>query len=527
MCKLHFSGRWGHRLAVAFTRRRKFESTPMRNPILQSLNEIFRMFSMKKLRRYYIGVLFFMVSIAAFQACITPGNTVVQKPLKLPDTYNGSTDSSTIAVLSWKQFFEDEVLKGLIDTALSNNLDLQNTLQQIVIARANLLQAKGMMLPSLDGFVSGAADKYGKYTMTGVGNFDTNLSQNIEEKQKVGTRPTQDYFIGLKSSWEIDLWGKLKSRKKAAVAKLLATEKGRQWVTTQLVVEVASYYYELLALDNRLEVIRRNIELQERGVEIVEAQKEGGRATSLAVQQFTAQLLQTKSLELETELDIIRLENELNVLLGRFPSGIPRGVSIRLQSVPEVVEAGIPADLIRRRPDILESELLLEASSANSVAARKAFFPSLTLTPYVAFNAFKLPLLFANGSLAYGILGGLTQPIFNRYQLKSDFAVANAEQVIAFNNYQKNILTGYQEVLSSLKSIEQYKKIIAVNQQEAEILSEAVSTSNDLYLSGYANYLEVITAQKGVLDAELHRTQSQKQLLLSLLDLYRSLGGGW
>lgn len=465
--------------------------------------------------------------VIGVQSCVTPNNAVTTKPLQVPETYTGSTDTASMASLSWQEFFKDDVLKVLIDTALRNNIDLQNTLQHIAIARASLLQAKGLMLPSLDMFASAAADKYGKYTMTGVGNFDTNLSQNINEDQKVTVSPTQDYFIGLKSSWEIDLWGKLRSRKKAAAARLLATEKGRQWITTQLVVEVASYYYELLALDKKLEIIRRNIELQERGVEIVEAQKEGGRATSLAVQQFTAQLLQTKSLELETELEIIRLENDMNVLLGRFPSSIPRGNSIVQQSIPEIVEAGIPADMIRRRPDIQEAELLLEASKANSAAARKAFFPSLTLTPYLAFNAFKLPLLVANGSLAYGVLGGLTQPLFNRYQLKSDFAVANAEQVIAFNNYQKFILTGYNEVISSLKSIEQYKKIVEVNHRETETLSEAVSISNDLYLSGYANYLEVITAQKGVLEAELHRTISQKQLLLSLLDLYRCLGGGW
>ncbi|MFT3703202.1 MAG: TolC family protein [Agriterribacter sp.] len=479
---------------------------------------------MKK-RIYYFFV--FVCVITLVPSCIAPKLTATQKMLDMPGNYNGHTDTSSIGVLSWDQFFKDDVLKVLIDTAIHRNLDLQNTLQHIIIARSNLLASKGALLPSLDGFVSAAADKYGKYTMTGVGNFDTNLSQNINEKQKVSTAPTQDYFIGLKSNWEIDIWGKLKSQKKAAVAKLLATEKGRQWVITQLVVEVATYYYELLAMDNKLEIIRRNIQLQERGVGIVEAQQEGGRATSLAVQQFKAQLLQTKALELETELAISRLENEMNVLLGHYPSGIPRGISIRQQPVPEIVKAGIPADLLRKRPDIQEAELLLEASRANTYAMRKAFFPSLTITPYLAFNAFKLPLLFANGSLAYGVIGGLTQPVFNRYQLKRDFAVANAEQVIAFNSYQKNILLAYQEVVSNLKAIEQYKKIINVNHQEVNTLTEAVNTSNDLYLSGYANYLEVITAQKGVLDAELNRTMSQKELLVSLLGLYRALGGGW
>ena len=479
------------------------------------------------MNRIIVYLFFFVYSVPLFQACVAPKQTSVQQPLALPEKFEGTAGNAAQENISPALFFKDDVLRGLIDTAIRNNLDLQNALQNILIARANLLAGKGMMLPTLDGFVSAAADKYGKYTMTGVGNFDTNLSQNINEKQKVGTKPTQDYYVGLKSSWEIDMWGKLGARKKAAAAKLLATEKGRQWVITQLVVEVAAYYYELLSLDSKLEILRKNIQLQERGVEIVEAQKEGGRATSLAVQQFNAQLLQTKGLELVTELDIIKLENELNVLLGRFPSAIPRGADIHQQFIPQEVEAGIPTDLLLKRPDIQEAELLLTASKANTEAARKAFFPSLVLSPYIAFNAFKLPLLFANGSLAYGIIGGLTQPVFNRYQLKTDFAVANAEQVIAFNNYQKNVLQAYQEVLSNLKSIEQYKKIIDVNHKEVNTLTEAVATSNDLYMGGYANYLEVITAQKGVLEAELNSTMSQKELLLSVLGLYRSLGGGW
>ncbi|MBX3239677.1 MAG: efflux transporter outer membrane subunit [Chitinophagaceae bacterium] len=460
-------------------------------------------------------------------SCSTPRAGAQKTVLQVPGAYAGNTDSSSTEKISWQSLFEDEVLKSLIDTAVKNNLDLQNTLEYISIARANLLFNKGLGLPSLDGFVSAAADKYGKYTMTGVGNFDTNLSPNITEDQKVGINPTQDYFLGLKSSWEIDIWGKLKSRRKAAASRLLATEQGRQWAITQLVTQVATYYFELLAMDAKLEIIRRNIALQEHSVEVVQVMKEGGRATSLAVQQFTAQLLQTRSLEHETILSIIRLENELNTLLGRFPAPIPRGSAINEQNIPQTIAAGIPADLLRKRPDILEAELMLEASHANTDAARKAFFPSLTLTPYLALNAFKLPLVFAGGSLTYGLLGGITQPIFNRYQLKADFAVANAEQNIAFNTYQKTILQGYQEVLSSLKAIEQYKKVVDLNNEEVQTLTEAVKTSNDLYFGGYAGYLEVVTAQKGVLDAELNKTMSHRSLLLSILDTYRALGGGW
>ena len=479
-------------------------------------------------KKHVLSYAFILAAVfMLIQGCMPAKPLADPKPVTVPENYTVNSDSSTIATIPWRQFFKDRTLVGLIDTALRNNLNLQNTLYRISVARANLLQAKGLSLPSVEGFVSAAADKYGKYTMTGVGNFDTNLSPNVNDDQKVTTSPTQDYFLGIKTTWEIDIWGKLKARKTEAANRLLATEMGRQWVVTQLVAEVAGQYYELLALDKKLEIIKRNIRLQEQGVEIVKAQMEGGRATSLAVQQFNAQLLQTRGLQLETELDIIKLENQVNLLLGKFPGQIPRGDSINRQPVPDIVQAGIPSQLLTQRPDIREAELLLEASKANTTAVRKAFLPSLVLTPYLAFSAFKLPLLFADGSLTYGLLGGLTQPIFNRNQLKSNFNIATAEQQIAFNNYQQNILQAFQEVMSSLQSIEQYRKIVTVNQTEVQTLTDAVVTSNDLYKSGYASYLEVITAQKGVLDAELNKTLSQKEMQMSLLNLYRSLGGGW
>ncbi|MFT3749637.1 MAG: efflux transporter outer membrane subunit [Agriterribacter sp.] len=460
-------------------------------------------------------------------ACGIQKKATVEKKLDVPAAYPGAADSIDAGNISLKNFFKDPVLIALIDTAINNNPDLQNAMQRIMIARANLVLQKGLRLPSLDGFVSASVDKYGKYTMTGVGNFDTNLSQNIDKDQQV-TNPVQDYYFGLKSSWEIDLWGKLKARKTSAQAQLLASEQERKWVITQLVAQVATYYYELLALDNRLEIIYRNIELQERAVEIVKAQMEGGRANALAVQQFTAQLLHTKGLEYETKLSIVQLENEMNVLLGQLAqTPVPRGTAISKQEFPAQVFTGTPADMLARRPDVKQAEWHLAATKADVEVARKSFLPSLVLTPYLALNAFKFPLLFNGSSLAYGILGGLTQPIFNRYQLKSDFAVSNAQQEIAFNEYKLSFLNAYKEVITNIKSIEYFKKIVTLNNDEVETLKQAVSTSNDLYLSAYASYLEVITAQKGVLEAELKQTEARKALLHSHLDLYRSLGGGW
>jgi len=481
----------------------------------------------KKLTVFNLSLCAFVLIGITLNGCIPQKKGMRQSTPIMPDSYNGMADSYNIGNFNREQFFRDTVLLALIDTAISNNLMLNTAIEKITIARAHLLSQKGLRLPALDGYISGAVDQYGKYTMTGVGNFDTNLSPNISEDQKTGN-PVPDFFLGLKSSWEIDVWGKLKAKKESARYSLLATESERHWLTTQLVAQVAALYYELLALDNRLEIIVRNIHLQERAVDIVEAQMEGGRATALAVQQFKAQLKYTQSLKEETRLAIIEIENEMNVLLGRFAdSPVPRGIPIRQQKIPESIASGLPAELLIRRPDIRQAEWELAASKANVISARKAFFPSITLTPYLALNAFKLPLLLNGSSLAYGILGGITQPLFNQYQLKTHFEVANAEQHIAFNNYKQKILVGYQEVLGNLKEIEHYKKIVDLNQSEVQFLAEAVTTSNELYLNGYASYLEVITAQRGVLEAELNRTSSQNKLLQSVLDLYRSLGGGW
>lgn len=482
---------------------------------------------MKKIyHNFYNAGLFALIMLLAI-GCKTRQVVTTSAPFALPPTYINSSDTLNAGMLPREQFFGDTVLRQLIDTAIKNNLALQSGMERILIARANLLIHRGLRLPRLDGFASGAVEKYGKYTMSGVGNFDTNLSPNISEKQKV-TDPAQDYFMGLRSSWEIDIWGKLKDRKRSAYHLLMATEQGRIWLTTQLVAEVASYYYELLALDNRLEIIKRNIVLQERAVDIVKAQMEGGRSNSLAVQQFSANLLHTHSLEHKTRLDIIRLENELNGLLGRFgQTTVPRGHPLQWQPIPSKIAAGVPADLLIHRPDIRQAEQELEASKANVSAARKAFLPSITLSAQAGINAFKLPLLFNSASLVYGLLGGVTQPIFSQFQIKAGYDVANAEQSIAINNYRSRVIQGFGEVLTGLKDIEYHTKILELNQSEVQELTKAVSSSNELYLNGYASYLEVITAQKGVLEAELNRTASQKELLYSYLHLYRALGGGW
>ena len=256
-------------------------------------------------------------------------------------------------------------------------------------------------------------------------------------------------------------------------------------------------------------------------------QKIAGRATELAVQQFQAQLLRTQSLGFVTRQRIIEVENELNSLLGRYPQPIARGTSILEQSLPDVVRTGVPSSLLLRRPDIREAELALAAAQADVAAARKAFFPSLVLSPFVGMNAPELSLLVKPESFAVGMLAGLTAPIFQQNQLRAGFDRASAETLEAYYSYRQVVVTGHQEVVTNLRRAENYRLAYELRQEEAEVLKAAVETSNALFTAGYANYLEIITAQARVLEAELSVVDTRKEIFVSLINLYRALGGGW
>jgi outer membrane protein, multidrug efflux system len=460
------------------------------------------------------------------------GSCQVLKPAEMPAaspvpaSFTGGTDTASISRLPWKEFFGDPYLVNLIDASLQSNPDLLVATQRIEQAQASVWLSRGALLPAVSAVTSAGVRKFGDYTIDGVGNYDTNLSEHVGRDRRI-PNPTPDFFVGLQSAWEVDLWGKLRTRRKAAYARFLATEKGRHLVTTSLIAEVASRYYELLALDNELETIRKNIGLQEKAVQMINVLKLGAQASELAVQQFRAQLLNTRHLEVQKQRQIMAIENQLNQLLGRFPQPIERGKPIREQDLPDELTAGIPADMLRRRPDIQQAELGLVAARADVQAARAAFFPSLTLSASTGFNAFNHTLLFRPESMAYNLLSGLAAPLWNQRQLRANLRGTTAGSVEAFHTYQKAVLAGYQEVVTSLRNIENLEKETSLKEEEVQALTQAVAASDKLFLAGFASYLEVITAQKSVLQAELQLTEARKDQFLSVVELYRALGGGW
>ncbi|MBS1660820.1 MAG: efflux RND transporter permease subunit [Bacteroidetes bacterium] len=483
--------------------------------------------SSKKIKTVPAPAIALIAIILLAASCKAP-QAITTKPVTttLPQTFDGSTDTTTIAALPTRQFFPDPYLQRLIDTALGSSPDIQSAYQRIMLAAANMRFNKAALYPSVQAGATAAIDKYGDYTMNGVGNHDTNKSPNITDDEHIPD-PTPDLFLGLRSQWEIDLWGKLKNRKKAAVSRWLASQEGYHVVVTMLTSDIATLYYQLLALDNEQKVITKNIQLQENALQIVNVQKEAGRATELAVQQFQAQLIHTRSLRYTTAQQITETENQLNLLIGRTGQTIQRDSSLLKLSLPTALNAGLPSQLLLNRPDIRAAELELQALNADIKAARAAFFPTLTLNPYVGFNAFKPGLLFNSGSFAYGAAAGLMAPIFNRNAIKADYERTIAEGKIALYDYQRTVLTGFQEVTNSLKGIRNFTDYFELKQQEAASLNNAVGVANDLYRVGRATYLEVITAQRNVLDAELEVNAAKKNIFLQTINLYRGVGGGW
>jgi len=446
---------------------------------------------------------------------------------RLPATYPKEVaDSNNIAALAWKTFFADSVLQQLIDTALANNPDLLSAAQQVNIAGTYVSISKALTMPTLDAVINLQADRYAFYTMNGVGNADLNKSSNITPDMRIpGLVP--DVLIGLRSQWELDVWGKLRNMKKSAAARYLATVQGTRFLQTNLVAEVAYLYYELLGLDYEIEIVRKNIQLQEQALEIVRAQKLGGRATELAVLQFEAQTKRTRGIEFAVKQQIAESENRINMLLGRYPQQIKRGSSLMELSIPGKINIGIPANLLLNRTDVNAAMHELTAAYTDVAAARAMYYPSFNISPIFGFQGFRLASIFNATSIAAGMVGNITGPLLNKRRIRGQYSINEAQAKQAWLKYNRTMQNAVMEVQNSLQGFSNLASQFNLKQGEVNSLSAAIETANELYTNGYANYLEVITAQKSLLDAEIEMTLLKKVQLQTMVALYRSAGGGY
>jgi len=475
-------------------------------------------------RRKIQWVIAFSLS-AAVTGCKVPKATQIQENKFVPKQYTdvAQSDTTNSASVKWREFFTDPNLVVLIDTALKNNQELNVTLQELAIAKNDILLRKGALKPTVGLRAGGGVEKVGRYTSQGAGDASTEIAPGKEMPDPLG-----DLTIGAYASWEIDVWKKLKDSEQAALNRYLATVEGKNFVLSSLIAEVARSYYELLALDNQLAIIKQNIELQDNALSVIRLQKQAARVTELAVQKFEAEVLKTKGMEFETRQQIKETENRINFLLGRFPQEIKRDKSNFVDLIPAKVQTGIPSQLLSNRPDIREAEYELAAAKLDVQIARKEFYPSLEISAALGLQAFKPSYLFKMPeSVLYNLIGELAAPLINKNGLKAEFNTANAKQVQAVYNYEKTILNAYLEVSTQLSNIENLGRSYDFKTKQVEVLNNSVSVSNDLFKSARADYMEVLMTQRDVLDSKLELIETKKQQLNAVVNIYKDLGGGW
>lgn len=441
----------------------------------------------------------------------------------VPEDYNGSLDTTNVADIEWRQFFTDPYLAALIDTALLNNQELNMTLQEMRVAQSEVKERKGEYLPSLNLGVGAEVEKVGRYTSQGANDATTDIEPGKEFPEPLG-----DFQLGLFANWELDIWKKLRNAKRSAAFRYLASVEGKNFMVTQLVAEIATSYYELLALDNQLEIVETNLAIQQNALKVVKLQKEAAKVTELAVRRFEAEVLKNQSLRYEIRQQIVETENRINFLVGRYPQPIERDATGFVNMVPDTVYAGLPAQLLANRPDIKQAELELEAAKLDIKVAKAAFFPSIGLTAGVGFQAFN-PAYFLKTpeSLIYNIAGDLMMPLLNRNAIKARYMAANAKQIQAAFNYERTILQAYVEVVNQLSKISNLQQSYSLKERQVEALSQSINISNSLFRSARADYMEVLLTQRDALEARMELIETKQQQMNALVHMYQALGGGW
>jgi NodT family efflux transporter outer membrane factor (OMF) lipoprotein len=443
--------------------------------------------------------------------------------MPVPKSYGNNLDTAKMQTLPWKTFFKDKNLVDLIDTAIKNNQELMITLQEIQIAKNDIRVRKGLLLPTIGARAGAGIEKVGRYTSQGAGDASTEITPGVEMPD-----PLADINIGAYATWEVDIWGKLHNARKAAINRYLSTIEGRNFVLTNLVAEVADSYYELLALDSQLAIIRQYIQLQTNALDIVKLQKEAAKTTELAVQKFQAEVLASQSMEFETLQRIKETENKINFLLGRYPQEIKRNKSDFLSLIPTAVNSGIPSQLLANRPDIKQAELELAAAKLDVKVARAEFYPSLDITAGIGLQAFKPSyLLKFPESMLYSLAGDLAQPLINRNGIKAEFYNANSKQLQSMYNYERTILHAYLEVSNQLSKISNLEKSYDLRSQQVDALNRSIDVSIDLFKSARADYFEVLMTQRDALEAKLELIETKKEQLNAIVHVYMDLGGGW
>lgn len=438
---------------------------------------------------------------------------------EVPENFRNVTkaDTTNIADIKWKSFFGETDLVKLIDEALAKNNDLQIAEKNIAIANLQFKQTKWGNAPQVNAYANATTTRLSDNSLNGI---STNLF--------LGKSHIEDYSAGLNLSWEADIWGKIRNRKKAAQAAYMQTAEAKKALQTTIVASVSNGFYDLLMLDAQLAIAKKTLELNDSTLFAVNLQYEAGNINLLGKQQTEAQRLIAAQLVPELEKNIQLQENALSVLSGTFPEAKARASKLEAIEVRENLSAGIPSQLLSKRPDVKSAELALKAANAKVGITKASLYPSLNITAVGGVNSFESSNWFNIPASLFGsVAGGLTAPLLNGKKLKTQYEVAKLERDQAVIQFRQTVLAAVGEVSSALVKIDKQTQQYTIVTERVTTLQKAVENANLLFKSGMATYLEVNIAQGNLLQAELELASIKKERLAANVELYRALGGGW
>ena len=460
-----------------------------------------------------------VIIVSLLASSVSGQKTSAPPQVTIPDTFRGEdsttlTNQTSIGDLKWFDIFKDEELQKLVRTAMVRNYDLHAAVARINAARANLGLARSDQFPQFDATAditstrSSQNGQFGAFAQGGRG------------------RSVGSVFLNL-LTFELDVWGRLRQQTKAARAELRASEEDRKAVLTTVVGDVATGYFSLLELDSELDIAKRTLAAREESLLLIRARQQGGLATVLEVRQAEELVYQATQTIPDTERLIEQTENQLSFILGNNPGPITRGQPLEQQQTLPIVPAGLPSSLLERRPDIRAAEENLVAQRALVSAAKKAYFPRISLTGLLGFQSDQLSTLFSGASRAWTFVPQVSQPIFTAGRLKSGVKSAKARQEFALVQYQQTTQNAFREVSDALV---QYRKVKEIRVQQELLVSTLRDRSQLAYLrykGGVDTLLNALDSDRELFDAERNLTQTKRDELFSLVQLYKALGGGW
>lgn len=455
------------------------------------------------------GLALGILSVLLISCAMGPDYTRPKVPV--PETYRmagASEETQSIANLPWWQLLRDEELQKLVRIALNENKDLQQAVASIEEFQALLGIARTDFIPQIS-ITANAPPKFARLHPVNIPGFPTASS----------------YYTEGNLSWELDIWGRVRRENEAARADLLGREENRRAVILELVSSVAQAYFDLRQLDMQLDITKRTLQSWEESVRIAQARLRQGVIPRLDADQFEAERASAAAQAAALERLMVQKENELSVLLGKNPGQIPRGRLLTEQVMPPEVPAGLPSDLLQRRPDILQSEQELAAATARIGVAKAERFPQISLTGVLGVAS---PQLSSLGKGTFGAAGlGLTGPLLNAQTLGFQQKAAKAQARQALAQYEKTILVAFEEVEDALVAVRTVRDQIKAQEEQVEALQSALHLADIRYRGGLSNYLDVLTAKRSLFDAELSLAAARRLHLVSIVQLYKALGGGW